>query len=110
MFESWSGYQNKKGAEGPFLVLEVWLTDEDIVRQNALAFWTPQAPRRGEPAKRVNQSWSGYQNNEGAEGPFIVLEVWLTDEDIVRQNALAAVSRRQGIMGKSTYAGLSGSI
>ena len=30
MFESWSGYQNRKGAIGPFPVLEVRPTDENI--------------------------------------------------------------------------------
>ena len=89
MFESWSGYQNNEGAEGPFLVLEVWLTDEDIVRQNAIAFWASERSDDGSKTRRssngdLSQSWSGYQNNEGAEGPFLVLEVWLTGEDIVR--------------------------
>ena len=50
MFESWSGYQNKQGAVGPLLVLEVWPTDEDIVRHKSAGqpIWTAKRPERRE--------------------------------------------------------------
>jgi hypothetical protein len=44
---------------GPFFILCVWTETRISVRQNALAFWTPPAPRRGEDrpeAIRINPS------------------------------------------------------
>ncbi len=50
MFESWSGYQNKKGADGPSLVLVVRPTVEDIVRHKSAGqpIWTAKRPERRE--------------------------------------------------------------
>ena len=43
----------KKGPEAPFWYLGVRPADENIVRQNTIVFWTPEAPRRGEPAGAI---------------------------------------------------------
>jgi len=41
--------RSKRPRQGAFFDFEVfWMKMRTPVRQNALAFWTPEAPRRGE--------------------------------------------------------------